>query len=264
MWTGNLTWRNICSAIAVVGLLVWSGGGGVEASARYDWCYNACGPEASCESECENNGGGTTTCGEYQTGYPNYCDADNCDIQCTSNSNPGADCIWEGQPTDCYTYGVYGVCGDNVCSGITLGETCTNCEDDCGVCPPPIVCGDDLCESGETYRTCPDDCDDPGLPGYCGDGICSEGDGEDEDTCYDDCAMPNERCEDDFDCPAGYTCAAGGEPFGGQCVRTDLIWTFNYCDPFNNNSCGYLGAGFVCREIPGYHIPYCIYWWDLE
>jgi hypothetical protein len=50
-------------------------------------------------------------------------------------------------------------CGDGICGS---GETCSNCQFDCGVCPP--VCGDGTCNGAETCTTCSADC------GNCGGG----------------------------------------------------------------------------------------------
>jgi hypothetical protein len=42
------------------------------------------------------------------------------------------------------------VCGNSTCEA---GETCADCQFDCGSC-----CGNDLCDNGETQSTCPADC----------------------------------------------------------------------------------------------------------
>jgi len=50
-------------------------------------------------------------------------------------------------------------CGDSACQG-TIGETCSNCETDCGACNPPPgpYCGDNSCNNGETNCSCATDC----------------------------------------------------------------------------------------------------------
>lgn len=50
-------------------------------------------------------------------------------------------------------------CGDGICSG-SIGETCSSCQTDCGVCTPPPgpYCGDGSCNNGETNCFCATDC----------------------------------------------------------------------------------------------------------
>jgi hypothetical protein len=50
---------------------------------------------------------------------------------------------------------IYPVCGDVVCE---LGENCSSCAIDCGVCPAPIFCGDGICQASESCSTCTSDC----------------------------------------------------------------------------------------------------------
>lgn len=48
------------------------------------------------------------------------------------------------------------VCGDGSCNG---DESCSTCEQDCGVCPqPPAVCGNNKCDEGEDCSNCAADC----------------------------------------------------------------------------------------------------------
>ncbi len=47
------------------------------------------------------------------------------------------------------------VCGDNICQE---GETCSNCEVDCGECEEDSYCGDGTCDSDENSEDCPEDC----------------------------------------------------------------------------------------------------------
>ncbi|UCC91714.1 MAG: hypothetical protein JSV39_00360 [Candidatus Aenigmatarchaeota archaeon] len=50
-------------------------------------------------------------------------------------------------------------CGDGTCQA---DESCSDCEIDCGSCPPPPpagpVCGDGTCDNGESCGNCPEDC----------------------------------------------------------------------------------------------------------
>jgi hypothetical protein len=64
-------------------------------------------------------------------------------------------------------------CGDTVCD-LIFGESCLNCEADCGPCPPEDdgtpggtgggrtgispVCNNGICEAGENVYNCPEDC----------------------------------------------------------------------------------------------------------
>ena len=52
-----------------------------------------------------------------------------------------------------YTLTVNPYCPDGVCDS---GETCSNCPQDCGACPP--ICGNGICENGETCSSCQQDC----------------------------------------------------------------------------------------------------------
>ena len=137
-----------------------------------------------------------------------------------------------------------------------------------GTAPPP-QCGNSWCEPSESVESCPADCvvftycgpaectgasdcaegyvcPEATLPGtgggpngpFCGDGLCT-GEGENADTCPDDCfvprhcALPPGYCTSDADCLEGYKCrfigagerpGTGGTssgalpPFGGECV----------------------------------------------
>ena len=88
-------------------------------------------------------------------------------------------------PSDCTTW-----CGDGICSP-ELGETETNCIADCYVEPPPVFCGNGVCDFGETFETCPEDC-----PGFCGDGICNPDIDETPITCPQDCQAVSEICSE--------------------------------------------------------------------
>jgi hypothetical protein len=267
MWNSKLNWRSSCSALGLVGLLVWSGGATtVAASATYGWCSEECDSESDCAMECENDGGGITTCGEYHDGAAEgWCDGDTCDNTCTPSSFPGTECWLGGSLSDCGTYGVFAYCGDDICQTISNGETCVSCSQDCPICPPPPPpCGDSICQPGQTYMTCPQDCEDPEDEGSCGDGICSEGDNEVE-TCFRDCAMPNDRCEDDFDCSPGYICEMHSGTNAGQCLSIELMGYLDGCG--NTGDCeNFHGVGFICTEV---YNPLtleeqrvCVWWYD--
>jgi len=83
-----------------------------------------------------------------------------------------------------------------------VGETCTNCVEDCGPklgdgvchcsevnvsvtdCPDMAVCGDGVCVFGETPCTCTEDCGP--CTSICGDQVCDPM-SENECSCPDDC-----------------------------------------------------------------------------
>lgn len=113
-------------------------------------------------------------------------------------------------PTDC---GIPEYCGNGICG---IGETCSNCQKDCGVCQP--ICNNGICESGETQANCPSDCgiappvcgnrvcesdetyfncitDCPVNP--CGDGVCESTKGENKYNCPNDCLS---ECAVNQDC----------------------------------------------------------------
>lgn len=126
------------------------------------------GSSCTCDnlSSCTTNGAscgayGTCTCNESgvcNAGSPGgpaiYADG------CPAGSCPPRDgtrscCVISSTPTP--TPSLW--CGDGVCSG-SIGESCSNCETDCGVCSPPPgpYCGDNICNNGETNCTCATDC----------------------------------------------------------------------------------------------------------
>lgn len=263
--------RRLLAAAMAVGLYVVSNGTLVTpvaaSAALLPECEFECGPSADCNTGCRVQIGeflDEITCGEYNGGADNN-QCNTCDFECNIWSAPTQECWMGGSETDCQTDGPeYAVCGDDICQNGSGGEGCDSCAVDCGECPD-IVCGDFVCDPGETYVTCPEDCDDPGETGFCGDGICSEDDEETWENCFKDCVMPNERCEDDFDCGAGYTCVPGGEPYGGQCLFYSVIYLLESCletGPETGPDPGLCDTGYVCREI-GEGGFWCVWAWDL-
>jgi len=96
-------------------------------------------------------------------------------------------------PQDC---GGSGSCdNDGVCDPLENSETCAS---DCTAptcdftdVPPnlQICCGDGVCDSGENPNRCDRDC-----PATCGDGLCSPGQGENSDSCSQDCCFSGNTC----------------------------------------------------------------------
>ncbi|CAF3812638.1 unnamed protein product [Rotaria sordida] len=105
------------------------------------------------------------------------------------------------------------ICGNNACE---TGETCRNCLNDCGQCPP-AVCGDGKCENDETCSSCIIDC---GQCPICGDGICQTN--ENFQTCAQDCPNELPGCNifnEEF-CPGGQQ----GQQFHANADVNDKRW----------------------------------------
>jgi len=244
------------ATVGIVGLLLTEGYGASAARAEeYPVCEEYCGPDAACNDVCgvwNTDHYDYINCGEYNGGPDNNM-CQTCDQECTIWSAPEQECWKGGNLTDCGTEGPAIWCGDGVCQSVFNGEGCDNCDEDCGACPD-IYCGDSQCDPGESYLNCDQDCDDPGPFGGCGDGVCSKDEEEDDNQnpnyCPEDCIAPNDRCDDDFDCGAGYTCATRGIPMGGRCVLLTSLGVFPQCDEY-----GDCPAGLTCVEIDQYPDP---------
>lgn len=130
--------------------------------------------------------------------------------------SPEGKCVSVNKPknTPC---GANGVCFEGVCTGdvgcgdgvCATGETCGNCDVDCGPCDKPL-CGDDECSIDESCATCAMDC-----------GSC-------DSACF------GTTCDD------GDPCTVGDECIGGACYGGLTELTCNlagdckqgYCEPF--------------------------------
>ena len=220
------------AAVAIGLFLAWQLGSehALRASSSYDWCSNSCNSEQGCDVECENDGGGTTTCGEYQGGSSQWCDGDTCDENCGPFTPGSFQCYSAQNLTTCMSYGDYAHCGDDTCANITGAENCTTCPQDCGTCPD-IECGDVSCDDHETWRNCPLDCVIPPND-FCGNGDCEPG----EETGCDDCAAPREFCDEWY-----YICPQGWQCVGNQCVRESDLGDRQTCtqnsECSNNDRC---------------------------
>ncbi len=117
----------------------------------------------------------------------------------------------------------YCSCGNGICEP-SLGESCSNCFQDCSSYFDPItlqtiqscVCGDGLCDvdNGEDAYFCPLDC---GSPQTCGNGICDGFNDQFEDcqNCPQDCGSCTEQCAYDNSgqcCQPGYYGNNGRQP----------------------------------------------------
>ncbi len=119
--------------------------------------------------------------------------------------------------------------------------------------PDDPVCGDGVCEEGEDAQTCADDCGPP--PPECGDGTCN-GD-ETFETCADDCEPPPPECGDGTcngdetfetcaeDCPPPPECEDGDfECRGGRAFACEGgMWTDSECPE------GQICAGEACADV---------------
>lgn len=118
-----------------------------------------------------------------------------CDDTCSFDSDAGAP---PAPDADTKPDAAQMLCGDGTCES-SLGESCANCETDCGSC-----CGNAMCEPAfdENCETCAEDC---GVcPPDCGDGTCEAGEGESCATCPSDCG----GCCGDSVCDASESCSS--------------------------------------------------------
>jgi hypothetical protein len=175
-------------------------------------CPDDCG---ACDSDCCVASGGQgcddAACTDFVCAEDPYCCSNNWDNICAQEA--GAWCPVCG--------GDFPVCGDGQCGS---GESCDNCPEDCGVCPPE--CGDQECNGDETCASCPADC---GVcPPECGDQECN-GD-ETCASCPGDCGACNSNC-----------CAATGTP---ECDNAQCVNVVCAVDPFccSNNWDGICGT----------------------
>lgn len=124
-----------------------------------------CGPDPTCGISC-----GVCPTGQTCNSLGTACISciSNCDGKvCGESDGCGGVCTYceSGKRCELTTYGYLcvrdddpgdeeGGCGDNLCNAYE-GEDCSNCQQDCGICP---YCGDGVCNNQETCSTCPNDC----------------------------------------------------------------------------------------------------------
>ena len=142
----------------------------------------------------------------------------------------------------------YFYCGDGNCT-LSIGETCSTCPDDCGVCP---FCGDgnlnigEQCDDGinnsqvctpaygENCTYCSDTCALINVQGpYCGDTACNSTLGENCSSCSADCG-----------CASGQTCTDGVCKTGGGGGCTETAPT---CTPASELACGETESKENCK-----------------
>lgn len=141
-------------------------------------------------------------------------------------------------------------CGDGTCE-TAGGEQCTNCPKDCpcaaglvceqGACKtPPVVCGDNKCDSTENCGTCAKDCACQGSqvcvsnkcvdpPPSCGNGTCEADKNEDCEKCPKDCP-----------CQSGLTCQSG------VCRNPSKACGDGKCDAAGGENCTTCWADCKC------------------
>jgi hypothetical protein len=136
-----------------------------------------------------------------------------------------------------------------------VGFGCAVKEDNCGSTsgcqPPPENCGDDICRAGEgeNAQSCPEDC----VPSTCGDGTCSASDGENAENCEADCDVTCLQadlpvyCADTNSCwPAGTDCQRPAYECGGEVNRCTERQAAGL-DDSQISCCG--GQYFDCPEL---------------
>ena len=183
-------------------------------------------------------------------------------------------------------------CGNDVCEP---GEDSTNCCDDCG-CPSGYgcidnscqpVCGDAICQPEENSDTCCTDCgcasgyycsentcvvsggggggggspvppSSPSEP-YCGDDTCDTGEGENCETCPEDCGDCPPECVEDSDCDDADACTVDACLVEGTCQYVSIEACQNGdgccpsgCDLTNDNDCSCVDECTVPKCEDGY------------
>ena len=122
---------------------------------------------------------------------------------------------------DCPDISYY--CGDGTCNN---GETCGDCEQDCGTCMSNMeYCGDNTCNNGEDCNSCSQDCGSCSVSEYCGDGSCNNG--EDCNSCSQDCGSCSGGGGYD-PCPGGWMGYSGCEYPPPSC-QEGAHWTGAEC-----------------------------------
>ena len=160
----------------------------------------ACDDNSDPSSNPPNNGNNTSDkCGNK------ICDSDEdattCAKDCSNNGNNGSttfECgdgiCADGEEEDCPEDCVEDPCGNGTCD---LDETFESCPKDC----EDPHCGNGTCEpeKEETFKTCSIDCPKP--TNYCGDGVCTQLELETK-SCIADCPVDdpcgNGKCEEEF------------------------------------------------------------------
>lgn len=126
------------------------------------------------------------------------------------------------------------VCGDGMCDN---PEDCTNCDQDCGVCPPG--CGDGTCDNPEDCTSCSADC---GVcPPECGDGTCDNP--ENCTSCSADCGACPPECGDGT-CETTETCSNCGQ----DCGACPVVCGDDVCD--SRESCSSCSADCGACLVP--------------
>ncbi len=164
--------------------------------------------------------------GEYCSAEEKVCVKPACgDGRCIAGECSGgctADCSIE----DC--------CGIEGCNTL-IGEDCSSCPGDCGICSSTPVCGNNVCESGENCYDCPGDC-----------GICSS-----TPVCENDVCESGENC---YDCPQDCKCAEGEYCSAEEKACVKPVCGDGRCEPYENSmncclDCECDIRGEVCNKV---------------
>lgn len=127
-------------AVVALVLLIHFHSRGAALSVEYARCEQVCGVSAGCDTACVFFPGGEyegveTTCGEFDGGADNgWCSYPECGLVCGHWTDGGTACNDGVENTDCYEFGYYLHCGDDVCALGTESES--SCAADCA---PPTV-----------------------------------------------------------------------------------------------------------------------------
>jgi hypothetical protein len=130
--------------------------------------------------------------------------------------------LWDNLHIEVFEIEVYGFLSGNSCGNGTCdsGETCSSCEQDCGICP--TVCPNGICETGEDCSNCEADC------GTCANCVV-DADCDDYLSCtLDSCVNgqcqnqpDNLQCDDLEACTDDVCDPINGDPVSG-CINTTL------------------------------------------
>ena len=218
-----------------------------------DWTLDCNGhfacTEGQCGQICDPQGCGDGICatigGETVDSCPPDC-AEPCEVasDCIAGHEWDAPCEghWDCESQSCIEMCDYQSCGDGTCN-LTIGEDESTCPTDClEGCRIPGDCFSEnwtqICQGRWNclQGTCQAICDQIN----CGNGICWGLNGENEDSCFEDCL--GGPCEEPIDCMGQRWYDPNHQPCQGH-------WQCNPADPPGQLTTGACEA--VCDDAPG-------------